>query len=317
MKNWLKDLTILLAIAMPGTVLAEQYMYAGDFLGLGVGARSLGMGGTGSTQPAEGSALYWNPAALGFSEKSQVSAMHCSAFDGLSMYDYLGGHTRVGEWAFGAAWLRLGVDDIILTHFEDASDPERRPVVDKIISWSENAIYLSGARALNTQLAVGLNAKVIIQGGGDYSSFGFSPDLGIFWKPAEGWDTALSLHDVAGSIKWSTGAQDKINMFARPAIRYTFALDEDSKHLLALAGEADVWFLDYGTAAQVTSSGFSADLKAGAEWSYGLFALRGGVDAGHPTAGAGLHWQMFQADYAFLSSGELGISHRVSAGVSF
>ncbi len=106
-------------------------------------------------------------------------------------------------------------------------------------------------------------------------------------------------------------------MFIRPAIRYHFALDEQEKHHISVATEADVFAQDYGSAAMFSSSAVSTDVRAGLEWQYSLFALRGGVDRGNPTAGAGIRWQMFSADYAFLSSGELGISHRVSAGVSF
>jgi hypothetical protein len=308
---------IAFLVMLAGLAQAERYMYAGDFLNLGVGARPLGMGGTGSTLPDEGSAPYWNPASLAMSEKSQAIAMHCIAFDGLSMYDYIGGYTKFDRWSVGGAWLRLGVDDIILTHFDDPTDPNRRPVVDSTINWSENAIYASGAYAFSPALAVGANLKAIVQGGGSYSSTGLSPDFGVYWKPDPNWDLALSVHNPGGYISWSTGARDTIDLFIRPAIRYHFTLDEQEKHKVSVALESDVFAEDYGSAAMFSSSAISTDVRAGLEWQYSLFALRGGVDRGNPTAGAGIHWQMFTADYAFLSSGELGISHRVSAGVSF
>ena len=157
--NRLSNVMVALLVLLTGLAQAERYMYAADFLNLGVGARPLGMGGTGSTLPDEGSAPYWNPASLALSEKSHALAMHCIAFDGLSMYDYIGGYTKLDRWSVGAAWLRLGVDDIILTHFDDPTDPNRRPVVDSTINWSENAIYLSGAYAFSPALAVGANLE--------------------------------------------------------------------------------------------------------------------------------------------------------------
>src|ERR1019366_8881146 len=62
--------------------------YAGEFLELGVGARSLALGGAGTAISEDATAGYWNPAGLNALKYPMVMAMHESRFDGTVQYDY-------------------------------------------------------------------------------------------------------------------------------------------------------------------------------------------------------------------------------------
>src|SRR5207248_1949463 len=62
--------------------------YAGEFLQLGVGARSLALGGAGAAISEDATAGYWNPAGLSELQFPMVTGMHESRFDATVKYDY-------------------------------------------------------------------------------------------------------------------------------------------------------------------------------------------------------------------------------------
>ncbi len=61
--------------------------YAGDFMMIGAGARSLGMGGAFTALANDGSAIYWNSAGLAQLRESELSVMHAFLYGGMAMYD--------------------------------------------------------------------------------------------------------------------------------------------------------------------------------------------------------------------------------------
>ena len=71
--------------------LEAQQIYSNDFLNIGVGARSLGMGRAVVSTESSIQAAYWNPANLSTGDGPiQLSAMHAIWFAGVVNYDYLG-----------------------------------------------------------------------------------------------------------------------------------------------------------------------------------------------------------------------------------
>ena len=64
--------------------------YSNEFLTIGVGARSLGMGYSHVAAVNDVTAGYWNPAGLlGVRGDLQVGAMHSEYFAGIAKYDYI------------------------------------------------------------------------------------------------------------------------------------------------------------------------------------------------------------------------------------
>jgi hypothetical protein len=87
---------------------------------------------------------------------------------------------------------------------------------------------------------------------------------------------------------------------------------------LLIAADADFFFDDRRTASQFWSETASADLHLGAELSFqDHVMIRGGLDAEHPTAGAGVYFGMFGLDYAYLNHDAFEATHRVSILASF
>ncbi|MDI1233040.1 MAG: PorV/PorQ family protein [bacterium] len=91
--------------------------YSNEFLQIGVGARSLAMGGAMIASAKDVYAGYWNPAGLTKIDKnSQVALMHASYFAGIANYDYGAYATKTGtNSALGISMVRFGVDGIANT----------------------------------------------------------------------------------------------------------------------------------------------------------------------------------------------------------
>ena len=71
--------------------------YAGEPFSLGVGARSLGMGGAVIAGPYDATSGYWNPAGLSFVSGRQIQTMHAETFGSLLNHDYIGFASNNGK----------------------------------------------------------------------------------------------------------------------------------------------------------------------------------------------------------------------------
>src|SRR5436190_8297960 len=103
-------LVLFSAVAVRGQSVAN---YAGEFLQLGVGARSLAMGGAGVAIAEDATAGYWNPAGLSKLQYPMVTGMHESRFDATVKYDYGAvGIPLDAQTSAALSVLHLGIGDI-------------------------------------------------------------------------------------------------------------------------------------------------------------------------------------------------------------
>jgi hypothetical protein len=87
---------------------------------------------------------------------------------------------------------------------------------------------------------------------------------------------------------------------------------------LLLAVDSDFYFENYQTASQFWVGRTSADVHAGAELRFQeKVMVRGGMDAGNWTAGAGLKISFLGFDYAYLHHDDFDATHRVSVLADF
>jgi hypothetical protein len=87
---------------------------------------------------------------------------------------------------------------------------------------------------------------------------------------------------------------------------------------LLLALDSDFYFDNRRTASQLWVGSTSADVHAGAEVSFQeKVMVRGGVDSGNWTAGAGFLVSVLGFDYAYLHHDDFDATHRVSILVNF
>jgi hypothetical protein len=302
--------------------------YAGEFLNYGVGARALGMGSAFSAVANDATAAYWNPAGLAGLEQNEVNFMHAYAFGGLANYDTIFGCYPAGKYGtFGGGLLRMAVQDIVITEWDDPDAEDRRPVVKREVNWSDNGFFVSYGRPLWGKINIGGNFVFIRQGTGDVgTSSGQVVDLGVLAGPYGPFKFGAFAQNIVGRIKWSTGTTETIPFNLRVGSSYSRVITPaDSELTVALDG--DIKNAGYDAAAGFNAGDLSLDLHGGLEWWYRrVVALRFGVEKRQEkhtdiSGGAGLRIETrrltFGIDYAYLNDPGIGSSHRASASVGF
>ena len=147
-----------------GNLLAEVPKYSNEFLSIGVGARSFGMGGAVVATGGDVTSGYWNPAGLtGIAKKAEAGLMHAEYFAGIAKYDYAGLAYRFDEKSVGGLTLiRFGVDDIPNTLELIDQDGNLRYDRIKTFSAADYAFLFTYARKSGIEgLDYGGNVKVI------------------------------------------------------------------------------------------------------------------------------------------------------------
>jgi len=311
--------------------------YAAEFLSIGIDARALGMGGAYVAQAAGASAAYWNPAGLAHLAAHEVTLMHAEQFEGIVGYDYLGyGYPRRDGTNLGFGIIRLGVDDIPVTFlpFPDlplgytSTDTSNRVEVSHYTSDTEMAFFAGFGRSYSRILSYGASAKIIGKWIASNSAYGLGFDLGLRLQPWRNVVFGALLQDVTTTaLIWDTGHKELI----APTLKLGGAYYVDFPSLMArvtLAADLDLRFTDRGEADQIQLGGLTGDSHLGLEYFINVsgngLALRAGAEPsrepdegflGNYTFGAGLLFQSFHIDYAFLAHPELGDTHRIALAV--
>jgi hypothetical protein len=185
--------------------------YSNEFLNLGAGARSLGMGKVQVSLATDATAGYWNPAALtNLQARYDGALMHSELFSGVVKNDYAAFAMPLDDkTVVGATLLRSGVDNIADTR---ALVNEYGQIqYDKITYFSvaDYALLLSYARKLGPAgLSVGANAKLVYRNIGSYANaYGFGIDAGVQYNH-EGWHLGLAARDITTTFNaWSIDSE--------------------------------------------------------------------------------------------------------------
>lgn len=201
----------LVLLLLPGLSFAQFRKYSNEFLNIGAGARGLGMGSAQAASVADGTAGYWNPAALTAIEQyPSVSLMHASYFDNIGKYDYgsialpLNDNKRV----VGFSLLRFAVDDIPNTLFLVEPDGSINYGNITTFSSADYAFLFSFAQKIrdeeDVKTSFGVNAKVIYRKVGHFANaWGFGLDAG-FRMQKKRWDLGIVAKDITTTFNaWS------------------------------------------------------------------------------------------------------------------
>lgn len=284
--------------------------YAGEFLSLGAGARSLALGSAYVAIADDATAGYWNPAGLVALNSRQAHLMHAERFQGLVQHDFAA-LARPGQRLHGMSLslVRVAVGDIHFTELEDPSRPigaDNRPLIASTEQSADYAFYLSGGHRLGSRLSLGLSAKTIYRQIASISAYGFGFDLGARYQISPGIALAANLRDLTTTpIFWNTNATDHI----QPSLLVGLA------YALPLAG---------GRATAIIASHSGSDntdnttLNGGVEYRHRYIALRAGIEAGRQSLGLGLTpLYNLDLDLAYLQHDELAATYQFSAGFRF
>lgn len=280
-----------LLLMLAALVSAEE---SAAFLKLGVGARSIGLGGAYTALADDVSAIAWNPAGLAGLSKREIGAMH-SEFPS-SRHNWLGfaQPLRYGTLGIGASHLAQGS--------VSGRDETGRATGD--YSASDTAISLSyGARV--GILGLGATVKSVRSSVADQSQqvLGFDAGAAYALGRAKLGFSAQNMGHSSLPLALSGGAAYGLpfGLTASADLRYR-----------PRSGQKE---LSLGTEYAVIPS---LSVRGGYASSHGgLSNLRGSSDLTGFATGFGLKVLGYSLDYAVTPFAELGAAHRVSLGARF
>lgn len=201
----------IFSIIICNSSIAQFRKYSNEFLNIGAGARGLGMGGAQIVGVQDGTAGYWNPAALVFVKNHpNLAYMHAEYFAGIGKYDFIGLAlpTKNDNKVVGISLLRFAVDDIPNTLY--LVNPDGSLDYNNISTFSsaDYALLLSYSQLIKKTttelLSIGGNVKIIRRQVGSFANaWGFGIDAGVIYHKNK-WKFAAVLRDATTTFNaWS------------------------------------------------------------------------------------------------------------------
>lgn len=268
------------------------------FLKIGVGAKAIGMGDSQVAATDDLYASFWNPAGLTKLQRPQLALMHNEWFAEINQ-EFVGMAFPIGKSN------TVGISANFLS-FGDIQGRDQDGNLTEIFRPYDIAMTLSYARGIGQSLALGINAKYMREQISDENGTGVAFDFG-------GMYTLSNLPITFGINAQNVGPRVK---YVEDAFQLPFVLR---------LGTAYRFFNDNAILAMDFIRPTDNDNAIGLGIGYtiaNILQIRtgykyqlGGNDLGAIsglTGGFGLSILRFQIDYALVSFGDLGLTHRLS-----
>lgn len=273
------------------------------FLKIGIGARAIGMGESQVADASDLYASYWNPAGLARVKRPQIGLMHNEWFEGIN-HEFFGFVQPIGDTgAFGGSAIFLDFGEL---QGRDASGNET-----KKFRPYDLALVLSYARQFASAFSVGINSKWIREQIDDTNAQVIAFDVGgLYTVPKRPLTFGLNIQHLGGKVKF---VEESFNLPVNIKVGAAYKLLDDAFTVAAdvnRPSDNDIT-VGFGTALAVSQL---LHLRTGYKHTVGGNDL--GVSSGI-TAGIGFSIEGFQLDYAFVSYGNLGPTHRFSLILNF
>ena len=218
-KHFLIFMLIIMTLAQNGIAVEQGSAgWAGAFLRTGVGSRALGMGGAFSAMPGDSTSIYWNPAAMTYIDRPEVSFMHGNlSLDRTYHYISLASPVNDGKYFLGFGYLREAIDDI-----------ENRDNTGALISYFNNtdsAYYFSGSWKVYSKLSLGFNAKYINKELFTANADGVGIDAGMLYHATPKLNLGVTFSNLFTNLQWentNTNPEEKIPEAATLSVSYRF-----------------------------------------------------------------------------------------------
>jgi len=299
-KKLLNVVLILVFVSLISSIAAENN-YATPYMRMGLGAKGMAMGGTGTAYMDNITAAYWNPAALANVKRFEFAAMYTDmGLDRMHNFAALGASFKYGYVA--VSWINASVGDIDAYNAQGQSEGT--------FDANDHNIALSLALGKG-KFKIGLTGKGYISDIDDDSQKGFGTDIGILWDINEYLSLGGMFRDVYSELNDDEIPTQFVGGVAvHPIHGLTFSTDlkmekhtEESKVSIG----AEYW-TGFGEDTEVGSSHTAINLEERTKWE-NIFSnisggIRVGVNDGNFTAGAGLRFRMLEVNYAFITPPE-------------
>lgn len=299
-------LVFLILVGLTQPALARKDTGA-EFLTWGVGARASGMGEAFCAVADDATAIYFNPAGLGFLRRPSFVGVHSDLYPDLDSgmsHSFLGYVQPVGKNTFGLGFNYLDTGKHTLTN-------EYNEITGTCNTYDLGTTF-SLAHSFSNKFSLGANLKYIYSDLYAYQGTAYAGDLGILYK-AEGGGLSLgaTIENIGSKIYYKDEPQaDELPASVKIGAAYNFSLGDKAGVLLALDLNRPLYddFIGYNTGAEIGL--------------FKLLSLRAGYfDKGAGwkdyTYGFGANYKGFNLDFANVPGGDLGRNNRISLGIKF
>lgn len=268
------------------------------FLKIGVGAKAIGMGESQVAATDDLYAAFWNPAGLINLERPQLALMHNEWFAEINQ-EFVGIALPIGKSN------TVGISANFLS-FGDIQGRDENGNLTEIFRPYDLAMVLSYARGFGNKMSFGINAKYIREQISDENGTGVAFDFGgLYTLPKLPLSIGINAQNVGPRVKYVEDAF-QLPFVLRVGTAYRFFNDNAilSMDFIRPTDNDNAFAAGIGYTIANT-------LQIRTGYKYQL----GGNDLGAIsglTGGFGLSILRFQIDYALVSFGDLGLTHRLS-----
>lgn len=272
-----------------------------QFLKLGIGAKSAGMGNAVVGIPNGTDSIYWNPSNLHYIERKEISFSHTVWFEDIT-YEWLAFVLPTNKYGnFGVAIQYVSYGTIGKFDNNNASDGTFSPI--------DMAIYLSYANSYK-DFNFGGNLKYIYSKI-ENSASAYALDLAASYDVTKKLALGVVLTNLGTQMNFNEESEDlpllfKVGSSYRILDTWQVALD------LNFPNDNDFYF-NFGTEYNVYSNKKTDIL------------IRAGYDGRNSdipgfnwlNLGFGINYLDYVFDYAFVPYGDIGMTHRFSFSIKF
>lgn len=268
------------------------------FLKIGVGAKAIGMGESQVAEANDLYASYWNPAGLAKIHRPQFGLMHNEWFEGIN-HEFLGFVQPIGgAGVIGGSVIYMSFGEI---QGRDANGKETQ-----VFRPYDLALVLSYARRIGSSLAFGANAKWVREEIDTESAQALAFDVGgLYTLSSHPLSFGFNLQHLGTQAKY---IEESFSLPFNMKVGGAYKLLKDNFTIVADVNRPSD---NNMTAAFGVAVAVSELLHLRTGYKYRV----GGNDLGTAsgiTGGVGFRIESFQVDYAFVSFGKLGPTHRFS-----
>lgn len=289
-----------------------KYNTGAKSLSFGIGARAPGMGEAMGAIADDTSAIYWNPAGLGFIQNMQVMAAHHQLYPDINddfYHNFIGGIMPLkeskGAIGVGIIYLAQGINPIMKSY-------EGMGILEQVGEFQSRdiATMLSYGQRIKGNIAVGatikyIDSKLYI----DYDGHALAVDLGVLARDVtkKGLSVGMSLTNYGNKIYY----QDKPQADDLPfSMRFGIGYQINNEFLFA----CDI-------NQQINDKYIGINLGLESYLTNNFIVRAGWLDKGAGlkglTYGFGVPYGRCRFDFANLPGGELGRINKVSVGMGF